>query len=408
MNRFCVLVIVLMMLSGCATMQGEVADQVRPMVAAQELDSYELLDVAIVIFDSEELTDKEISELGLSEEIRRAEERYMPIQLKYTMQRTGYWGAVRVVPAPSKAHLQVRGTIVHSDGEQLTLEIEAYDSRNVKWLEKTYSEELRRSEYSGIAPEKKDPFQDVYNTIANDLAAHREKLTIDDFRQIQQVSELRSAQDMAPDAFAGHLEVDKNGSYKIVRLPADSDPMLQRVRAIQLRDEMLLDTINSYYEVYYNDLWQPYSDWRKLYNQELVAMREVKKQALTRQLLGLAAIVGGVAMSTNSNSNISSSGLPGLMVIGGAAAIYSGFQKSQETKIHRDVIEELSISFSSEAEPLVVEVVGETVRLTGTAEEQYRQWRKMLREIYASETGFPVAPEDSSVEASSNEPAEVM
>ena len=110
----------------------------------------------------------------------------------------------------------------------------------------------------------------------------------------------------------------------------------------------------------------------------------------------------------SNNSNVSGSGLPGLMVVGGAAAIYSGFQKSQETKIHRDVIEELSISFSSEAEPLVVEVVGETIRLTGTAEEQYRQWRKMLREIYASETGFPVVPEDSSVEASSNEPAEVM
>jgi hypothetical protein len=78
------------------------------------------------------------------------------------------------------------------------------------------------------------------------------------------------------------------------------------------------------------------------------------------------------------------------MVIGGAAAIYSGFQKRQETKIHKDVIEELSVSFSSEAEPLVVEVVGETVRLTGSAEEQYQKWREMLREIYASETGLPL------------------
>ena len=406
MNRLFVLFLALLVLSGCATMQNQVADQVRPMVAAQELDSAELLDVAIVIFDSDELTDKEIRELGLSEEIRRAEERYMPIQLKYTMQRTGYWGAVRVVPAPSKAHLQVRGTIVHSDGEQLTLEIEAYDSRNVKWFEKSYSEELRLSDYSGIAPEKKDPFQDLYNTIANDLATHREKLTAEDFRQIQQVSELRAAHDMAPDAFDGHLEVDQDDQYEIVRLPAENDPMLQRVRAIQLRDDMLVDTINSYYEVYYNDLWQPYSDWRKLYNEELVAMKEIKKQAMTRQLLGLAAIIGGVAMSTNSNT--SSSGLPGVMVVGGAAAIYSGFQKSQEAKIHKDVIEELSISFSSEAEPLVVEVVGETVRLTGTAEEQYKQWRKMLREIYASETGFPVAPQNSDMEATSSQPAEVM
>ena len=262
------------------------------------------------------------------------------------------------------------------------------------------------SEYSGIAPEKKDPFQDIYNTIANDLATHREKLSAGDLRQIQLVSELRAAHDMAPDAFDGHLDVAQDGTYEIVRLPAESDPMLQRVRAIQLRDDMLVDTINSYYEIYYNDLWQPYSDWRKLYSEELVAMKEIKKQAMTRQLLGLAAIIGGVAMS--SNSNTSSSGLPGVMVVGGAAAIYSGFQKSQEARIHKDVIEELSLSFSAEAEPLVVEVVGETVRLTGTAEEQYRQWRKMLREIYASETGFPVAPQDSQGQATSDQPAEAM
>jgi len=80
------------------------------------------------------------------------------------------------------------------------------------------------------------------------------------------------------------------------------------------------------------------------------------------------------------------------MVIGGAAAIYSGFQKTEETKIHKEVIEELSISFASEAEPLTLEVEGETVRLTGSAEEQYSKWRALLREIYARETGLPLEP----------------
>ncbi len=197
---------------------------------------------------------------------------------------------------------------------------------------------------------------------------------------------------MAPDAFAGHLSHDQEGFYSLVRLPVDHDPMLKRVRAVQVRDDMLIDTINGYYESYYNDLWQPYADWRKLYREEMAALNEVKKQALTRQLFGLAAIVGGVLLSTR-NNEFSSSNLPEVMVLGGAAAIYSGFQKREETKIHKDVIEELSISFTSEAEPLVVEVVGETVRLTGSAEEQYQQWREMLRDIYASETGLPLEPE---------------
>ena len=391
MNRLFVLFSSLLILCGCASLSNKVADGVKPIIATQELNSSELLDVAIVVFDSEELTDKEIREFGLSEEIRRAEERFIPIHLKYTMQRTGHWGAVRVVPAENAAHVQVRGTIIRSDGEQLSLDIEAYDSRGVSWFENSYSEELGLVDFHGTSPGEKDPFQDLYNTIANDLVEHRSQLTPDAIREIQQISELRTAQDMASDAFAGHLSRNEEGRYSLIRLPVESDPMLKRVRAVQVRDDMLLDAINGYYEIYYNDLWQPYGDWRKLYNEELAALNEVKKQALTRQLFGLASIIGGVALSTG-NNNLSSSNLPGVMVMGGAAAIYSGFQKQEETKIHRDVIEELSLSFSSEAEPLVVEVVGETVRLTGSAEEQYQKWRDMLQQIYASETGLPLEP----------------
>jgi hypothetical protein len=379
----------LLMLSGCATLKGEVSDGVKPLTATTELSSSELLDAAIVVFDSEELTEKEVRDLGLSEDIRRAEERFIPIHLKYTMQRTGYWGAVRVVPDENNTHVQVRGNIIHSDGERLSLNIEAFDSRGLQWFEKTYSEALEPTDYRNLSPGEKDPFQDLYNTIANDLVEHRSQLSAEDILKIQQISELRIAQDMAADAFAGHLSRNKDGQYSLVRLPVDDDPMLKRVRAVQVRDDMLLDTINSYYEVYYNDLWQPYEDWRRLYSEEITALNEVKKQALTRQLLGLAALAGGVLLST-SNNNVSTSGLPGVMIAGGAAAIYSGFQKQEETKIHKDVIEELSLSFTSEAEPLVVEVVGETVRLTGSAEEQYQKWRLMLRDIYASETGLPL------------------
>lgn len=401
MNRFFVLLAALLMLSGCATLRGEIPDGVKPIVATQELDSSELLDVAIVVFDSEKLTDKEIRKLGLSEEIRRAEERYIPIHLKYTMQKTGYWGAVRVVPTESDTHIQVHGTITHSDGERLSLDIEAYDSRGVQWFEKTYTETLEPSDYYGLSLGEKDPFQDLYNTIANDLVERRSQLSAEEILKIQQISELRIAQDMAADAFAGHLSRDDDGRYSVLRLPVEDDPMLKRVHAVQVRDDMLVDTINSYYEVYYNDLWQPYSDWRKLYSEELTALKEVEKSALTRQLFGLAAVVGGVLLST-SNNNISNSGLPGVMIAGGAAAIYSGFQKREETKIHKDVIEELNISFTSEAEPLVVEVVGETVRLTGSAEEQYQKWREMLRDIYASETGLPL----DSAEKDANQPTE--
>jgi len=37
---------------------------------------------------------------------------------------------------------------------------------------------------------------------------------------------------------------------------------------------------------------------------------------------------------------------------------------------------------------MVVTVKGQTRRLTGTAEAQYEQWRRLLHEIYEAETGL--------------------
>jgi hypothetical protein len=72
--------------------------------------------------------------------------------------------------------------------------------------------------------------------------------------------------------------------------------------------------------------------------------------------------------------------------------------------IHRENIRELSESFVAEAAPLVIQVEGESRRLTGTAEAQYESWRKLLHEIYEVETGFS-EDVDLSVSTRSSEPA---
>jgi hypothetical protein len=50
-------------------------------------------------------------------------------------------------------------------------------------------------------------------------------------------------------------------------------------------------------------------------------------------------------------------------------------------------LKELSQSFQAEVAPQVVDVEGRTLRLTGSAEEQYREWRELLRQLYLEETG---------------------
>jgi hypothetical protein len=77
--------------------------------------------------------------------------------------------------------------------------------------------------------------------------------------------------------------------------------------------------------------------------------------------------------------------------LGGIAAVLSGVKKYADARTHADALKELTLSFQSEVAPQVVEVEGHTLRLTGTAEDQYREWRKLLKQLYLEETGAAAA-----------------
>ena len=42
--------------------------------------------------------------------------------------------------------------------------------------------------------------------------------------------------------------------------------------------------------------------------------------------------------------------------------------------------------------PIVMEFEGKQYELTGSAEEQFKQWRELLQKIYYAETGFYPEP----------------
>ncbi len=393
---------ILLLLGGCAGVPGtQVPDQVTAQVVSQELAEEELLNVSIQIFTPGNVPEDPEKVQGISKNIREAEARFLPVHLKYTLQKTGYWGMVRVVPDDDVGtDLLVQGQIVHSDGESLSLHIEAMDSTNRIWLNKTYAETASLPEHDKGVQGKIDIFQDLFNTIANDLARVRTTRSSQEITEIRNVAELRYGQLMAPDTFTDCLQARPDGRLSVDHSPATDDPMVARINGIRNRDDLLIDTINGYYDAYYQDLWSPYTDWRKFRSEELVTMRDLEHQALTRQILGVAAIVGAIALGAADSRTIRRTGtLRQVMVMGGAAAVYSGTQKREESTINKEVLEELGASFASEAEPLVIEVEGETMRLTGTAEQQYARWRQILREIYMREHDLPTENSDSSLPA---------
>jgi len=117
-----------------------------------------------------------------------------------------------------------------------------------------------------------------------------------------------------------------------------------------------------------------------------VAMAKVKRDAYTRIAAGVALVALGALVG--SSSDFSAPVLGGTIALIGGQVFVSGVNISSQAEMHRTAIQELSESFDNEMKPLVMEFQGKTYELTGSAEEQYRRWRELLRQIYYAETGL--------------------
>jgi len=378
---------------GCTVNEVITAEETELVVAEDSVDEALLLDVGVVEFDDGVPENNNPADSGIYSEIRGAEARYLPYHLKTTLQGTGYWGAVRVIPSRAAfTDVIISGRIEKSNGEFVRLEINVEDATGRHWYTETYDAQTGVSSFSERRDRSQDPYQKVFNDIANDLQAYAAALPAEEIRNIRQVSELQFFADMSPAQFGEHLRTDKDGIVQIVRLPAENDPAVARLRQIRERDRLVVDTLNEHYANFYYGIAIPYSAWRKTSREEAINYRQVKRSAALQTLMGVAVLAGSIAMDTDSSSSSSRRMKRSLQSIGisqGIDQIFAGFSRRSEASLHVEAIKELSESFGSEAAPMVIDVEGQTRRLTGTAAAQYESWRRLLREIYEAETGFP-------------------
>jgi hypothetical protein len=381
----------ILMFSGCATYGSHKVGPTPVEQAKAEIPEEQLMDIGILVFETRELTPEDAKDEGTSADIRKAETHFIPYHLKNTLHQSGHWGAIQVVPAETNSvDLLVKGKILESNGENLVLEIDVVDATGKRWFKRKYSAEVKEPDYSGNQVGEKDAHQDIYNTIANDLAKYKMKQDVAEIKTIRTVSKLKFAREFAPDAFDGYLDQDKKGRFSVKRLPADDDPMMDRLLKIREREYMYVDTLNQQYDGFYNEMWPAYENWRKLNLTEREAIRKIKREAMTKQLLG-ALLIAGAVVAGSRNSNAGRALAPAMAVIGGQVFI-SGWNVSKEAEMHSAAIEELSESFGNEMQPVTMEFEGQQYELTGSAEEQFKKWKLLLRQIYFAETGFEPTP----------------
>ncbi len=389
--------------AGCMVQDTRPLPKINATVAKAEIPETQLLDVGIRVFDTGipkdiENNPTELEKRRLYPDVRKTEARFFANGVRDSLAGSGQWGAVRVVPETVQfLDVLVTGRIVESNGARLKLDIAVHDSTGRKWLVKQYEGEADIASYHDAAATKaRDPFANVYANIANDILAAREALPVAERVSIRQVTELQFAQDLSPEMFAGYLQKDKSGSVRAQRLPASDDAMLQRIRKIRERDAALVDTVSDQYAAFTEQVSDSYNSWRRDSYTEVQTEEKLKSQARTRTVLGAAAVLGSIFVPGNcGNGNYScrraENAARTAAAVGGVYAVLSGLKKNAEAKNHTATIKELAASLDAEVKSQVVDVEGHTLKLTGSAEQQYVEWRKTLHEIYKEETGAPEA-----------------
>jgi uncharacterized protein YdeI (BOF family) len=368
-------------------------DMTQPQSATETVPESLLLDVGVAVFDANvpEDYDQQV-EQHISPDVRHAEGVYIAYVLKNTLQGTGNWGAVRVVPRPTNAvDVNLSGEILESDGARLKVAATVTDASGKQWFSRDYEALASKYAYDPSVPPDIDPFQAIYRQIADDMLEYRQQLTAADVSRIRVIAEMKFAQDFAPDAFAGYVQTDKKGHVVVKRLPATDDPMLARVRKVREREYAFIDTLDEYYAEFDRAMRKPYQEWRSSTYSEAIAFRELQAQSRARMLAGTLALIGGVAGEFASDDpNVNAAGWVG--VVAGAMTLKSALNKRAEAQIHAEVLQELGASAEAEIAPHSIELENETVRLTGTVDAQYAELRRILRQAYYEELGLPAPP----------------
>ena len=387
---------VAVLMAGCASHTVRVVDMTPPEQLIN-LPEDMLLDIGVAVFDANVPVafDDQVAQ-NIPPEVRRAEANFMPYVAKNLLQSTGNWGAVRVIPDPTYAvDVTVTGVIVHSDGERMILDVEVHDARGVRWFATSYQALASKYAYDDTVPHDIDPFQSIYRRLADDMLAYLKTLSPEEVRRIRTTAEMKFAADMAPDAFTDYVVQTSPGVFEIQRLPADSDPTLERVRTVREREYIFIDTLDEYFGNFHARMYPTYQGWRSATYEEAIAYRNQREKVRRKAIAGVVGITAGLVGQTQDRALTRYAGA--VSVIGGATLAIGAIRDLDKAKSHANALRELGISAEADISPHTIELENRTFSLQGTVETQLKELRRILRTLYYRELGLP--PPDPQVAA---------
>lgn len=390
-------------LTGCAVGGGGSA---QPSVGPQLSSSYDKpelveaapiiqkpkLDIIIPVFDPGLPDDPEdYKDAGVWPELRRAEASRFAYQLKLAIEETGHFGAVRIMPdSTATGDLYVVGKINESNGESVDIDIKVYDISGQEWLDKSFDHDVEADFYSNIRNKGKDPYAPVFKQVAETLVEELDDHKDEQLSTLQALTNMRFGANFSEETFSQYMQV-KGGKTTLIGYPDENDSMLKRVQAIRVRDQLFTDRMQPHYEQFNQKMEASYVIWQKQSFEELKAAHEAKMEAIGKAVAGVGlialAVLSAVAGGSSNSTGGAVAGTTGAIVAGqvGMGLLGSSVKMNEESKFHRDALEELGQSIEGDMAPQVVKHEEKTTELTGNAKEQFSKWRLFLKDIFAQE-----------------------
>lgn len=288
---------------------------------------------------------------------RKTEAQLLASKQRSVFEESGQWGVVRLYPEYSVIpELMLELIVLESDGRELSIRATLTAVSGDVLLAETY---LDRSASGNLASESEDPFADLFHRIHRDVA-----IAVSQHSQsshyLDTLSFLRYAQQLVPEAFSGYL-ASNSGQWQLLREPSDQDPMYARIASLRDYELLFVDTIDEQLSGALRDIDVAYRLWLQASKEQLDWLERRRSR--------------GVDVASFSDDS----------TFARHQAVYAAYRS---LKIHEQELFELVLDLESESRSTALEIEDNVVKLEGTLEQQYREWRETLAKIVQLENAF--------------------
>ena len=289
---------------------------------------------------------------------RETEAQLLGAKQRRVFENAGQWGVVRLYPQPSLIpQLMLDMVVLQSDGRQLRVHAMLTGVHGATLLSDTYLDYA--SSEGVLTADNEDPFTDLFHRIHNDVAT-KVALMPESEDYLRQLSFLRYAQQLAPQAFEAYLSREGE-SWQLLRAPAEQDPMYQRISKLREYELLFVDTIDEQLTSALREIDTAYRLWLRASKEQLDWLEKLRARGVNAE------------------------GLADDSAFARHQAVYAAYRS---LKIHEQELFELVLDLESESRSTALEIEETVVTLEGTLEQQYREWREALAKIMMLENVF--------------------